>query len=157
MALVSPVALNLDNLKTAYRFLVDPSPHLDHALPLVRALGLHAFRLQDEVLGVPLRWGFFSPGPSRLQAMEACLFASLLATAFLVVSIVAVCLYRGESYQFLLCCSTVIPVACASTYIKARRVSPDCWLPWVLRDARTDDAQYRQWVPPSWKRPSAAK
>lgn len=125
MALVGPVTLNIANLKTAYRFLVDPSPHLDHGLPFIRALGLVAFRVQDEVIGVPIRWGFFSPGPSRLQAMEACLFANLLATSFLVVSIAALCVCRGESCRFLLCCLTVIPVACVSTYIEARRVSFD--------------------------------
>lgn len=110
-------------VKAIYNLIMEPNPHVDHARPIMRAIGRHGFRIQDEVLRVPLRWGFFSPGPSRLQAMEGCLFASLLATVFAVAVILGVCAYRGESFLFLLWCSTVIPVASVSTYIEARQVS----------------------------------
>ncbi|KJZ76739.1 hypothetical protein HIM_04075 [Hirsutella minnesotensis 3608] len=133
---VSPNSLN-SAVKMVYRCLVDPSPHLDYGRPFIRSLGHHSFHVQNNVLGVPLRWGFFSPGPSRLQAMEACLFANLLATVLLILLILVVCACRGESRAFLLRCAAVIPVACVSTYVEARR--------------------YRDLVPPSWKRPVIRK
>lgn len=56
----------------------------------------------------------------RLLLLKAAAVA--VATMLLVGPIFAVCIYRGESYHFLLCCSAVVLVACASTYIEARRV-----------------------------------
>lgn len=155
MTLASPVAADAAALWTAWRFAVGPDPHRDHRLPLVRALGVHAFRLQDELLGVPLRWGFFSPGPSRLQAMEACIFADLVATVAAVLLLVAVCVCRGEGLRFIMCCLAVVPVACVSTYMGARRVSSRR-LACSPRHTLADAAQLRSWVPPSWKRPKGA-
>ncbi|PHH84687.1 hypothetical protein CDD83_1546 [Cordyceps sp. RAO-2017] len=125
-------------LGIAYRLLLHPDPDTDHSLAFVRALGRHAFRLQTDLLRIPPRWGLLSPGPSRLQAMEACFVANLVATILCILLLVAFCLYRGhDDVALLVRCSTLIPVACLSTYLKAR--------------------QYRNWVPLSWKSPPSAK
>ncbi|KAI1801650.1 hypothetical protein F4811DRAFT_555645 [Daldinia bambusicola] len=53
---------------------------IDHQLNAVRlAVGSRAYGIQSRVLGLPDRYGVFSPGPPRLQVYEARRF---LATAF---------------------------------------------------------------------------
>lgn len=60
-----------------YSWVFDIDPSRDCDKPLFRSIGEQCFTIQTAYLRIPPHLGFFSPGPSRLQGMEACFFAKL--------------------------------------------------------------------------------
>jgi hypothetical protein len=66
---------NLANIVSAARLLVAPDV-IDHQLnPIHLALAQRGYWIQEHVLRIPDRFGFFSPSPPRLQAYEGSVFA----------------------------------------------------------------------------------
>ncbi|KAK1843141.1 hypothetical protein CCHR01_14247 [Colletotrichum chrysophilum] len=66
-----------------YSWVFDIDPSRDCDKPLFRSIGERCFTIQTTYLQIPPRLGFFSPGPSRLQGMEAC-FVAKLASFYLI-------------------------------------------------------------------------
>lgn len=53
--------------------------------PPLLALATAGYRIQSQTLQIPDRFGFFSPGPPRLQVSEASLFvATIITTSFFI-------------------------------------------------------------------------
>lgn len=48
--------------------------------PQTLAVATSGYQLQSQVLHIPDRYGFFSPGPSEIQALEGALVPALIVT-----------------------------------------------------------------------------
>ncbi|KAI1781465.1 hypothetical protein F4818DRAFT_436655 [Hypoxylon cercidicola] len=58
----------------AIDMLLEPSEVKKSLNPAHLALGARGYEIQSRLLRIPDRYGFFSPGPPRLQVHEGCLF-----------------------------------------------------------------------------------
>jgi hypothetical protein len=73
----------------------------DHNGSLRRTTGELGFEVQTEVLGIPPRFGIFSPGPSFLQTCEAFFFVRLVSFTIVLPLLLGIAAWLGASHATL--------------------------------------------------------
>jgi hypothetical protein len=127
------------NVRLAFR-----SQVIDHNLnPVHLAIARRGYAIQSNVLRIPDRFGFFAPGPPRLQAYNGAKFAALvLVHGFLFVwETVYVALYVRRGWPnpvgvtvYLMAVHLIFfSIVYVATLLNPRRLPYHTWEDWKLR------------------------
>lgn len=80
----------LTAVKNVFSGQVDSNGNLN---PALLAIATRGYWIQSQIFHIPDRWGFFPPGPPRLQVYEGQVFVAIVVGHFCTITMAAILVY----------------------------------------------------------------